>query len=445
MKKKILLAIGLLIMFLPIIFGLETVYQMLGVFIGAIFLWITSPIEIGSIACLIALCLLPNAKVSSVFSASFGSSTIMFLIFSFLLTFSLSKTGVLRRIAVRFIDNPLAKKNVRLFMAAYFLSMLIIGSFMAPTTLFILYLSLSKEIFELAGLEKGDKLARNMMVGTGFFASISCAMTPIAHTFPLMAIGYYEASTGETISYISYLKYGLPIGLILALAAYGLLSIGIENKYDFSGVKFEKTKWQSKEIFSVIVFIAVVVCWLIIGIWPKAFSKLNSLGTAWIAMAGCVILAIAGCLDIKEGFSKGVSWSAIILCAATLALGSFLTNEEYGVMPVISAFMAPKLESMNILLLIIAFAVIMTNLISNIVTTTVSYNLFVPVLLSASLLAPDKATIAIGICASLAYALPSSIAHIALAGSSGWATSKDMLKYGSVMIVISIIAAYIIL
>lgn len=66
-------------------------------------------------------------------------------------------------------------------------------------------------------------------------------------------------------------------------------------------------------------------------------------------------------------------------------------------------------------------------------------------LLSTAMFSPELATIAIGIGASLAYALPSSIAHIALAGSSGWATNKDMLKYGSIMIVVSILTMLMII
>ena len=444
-KNYVFLIAGLAALFVPSALGAEAAVRMLGIFLGSIWLWITCPIEIGSVACLAALCLLPGVTPANVFSASFGSSTILFLIFSFLLTYALSTTGVLRRVALRFIDNKMAKKNVYLFMGAYFLSMLFIGSFMAPTTVFILYFGLVNEIFSLLGLEKGDPLARRMMVGTGFFASISCAMTPIAHTFPLMALGYYETATGEVISYVAYLRYALPIGLLLAVLAYGLLCIRLKNGYDFSAVRFERTKWSGKEIFSVLVFCAVVLCWLAVGISPKAFAGLNALGTAWPAMIGCVILAAAGCLSIKDGFARGVSWSAIILCAATLAMGSFLTKDEFGIMPAVSAFMTPRLESFNILLLIVAFAVVMTNLISNIVTTTVSFNLFVPLLLASALYSPVNATIAIGICASLAYALPSAIAHIALCGSSGWATNRDMLKYGSVMIALSIVVVYLIM
>ena len=127
-KNYVFLIAGLAALFVPSALGAEAAVRMLGIFLGSIWLWITCPIEIGSVACLAALCLLPGVTPANVFSASFGSSTILFLIFSFLLTYALSTTGVLRRVALRFIDNKMAKKNVYLFMGAYFLSMLFIGS-----------------------------------------------------------------------------------------------------------------------------------------------------------------------------------------------------------------------------------------------------------------------------------------------------------------------------
>lgn len=436
--------IGILIMFLPIILKLSATCQLLCIFFASIFLWITNSIETGSILCLSALCLLPGITPAIIFTNSFGNTTIMFLIFSFLLTYSLSETGVLKRVALSFINNPIAKRNIWCFIGFYFLSILFLGSFTAPTTIFILFYGITQEIYKILNLNQGDKLARNMMIGTGFLASISCAMTPIAHTFPLMALGYFQASTGNIISYISYLKYGLPIGIILGIITFILLSYNIKNEYNLKEINFEKIPWSQKEIISSLVFICVVFIWLIIGIWPKTFVTLASLGTVWPAMIGCIILSLTGCLNISQGFSKGISWTAILLCAATLSLGSILKMEEFGILAAINSFLNPILINTNILLLIIILTVVLTNLISNIVTTTISYNLIVPFLLTSNLFNPIVATIFIGIGASLAYALPSSIAHIALAGSSGWATSKDMFKYGSVMIVISIITMFII-
>jgi sodium-dependent dicarboxylate transporter 2/3/5 len=309
---------------------------------------------------------------------------------------------------------------------------------MAPTVTFVLFFGLVKEIYDLLKLCPGDKMARNLMIGTGFFASISCAMTPIAHTFPLMALGYYEAATGVAISYFAFMQLSIPICLLIAVAAYLLLIKGIDKKFDFNSLHFERTNWTWQEIVALIVFIGVVICWLVVGIWPTTFVALNALGTIWPALVGIIILMACGILNIKEACSKGVAWPAILLCGTTLALGKYIAATEYGIIPLISSLFV-NVNPASILFIIIAFTIILTNLISNIVTTTLSYNLFVPMIMASGMVSPVIATILIGICASLAYALPSSIAHIALAGSSGWATANDMMKYGTILGIISII------
>ena len=437
MSKEVSLGVGLGFL-IGSLFAVTPTIQLLLIFIGALWLWITHSIEVGSIAAMAMLCMLPGVTTSAVITAAFGNTTIWFLIFSMVLTYALSSSGVLRRIALYFVDNPLAKKNSYWFMGFYFLAILVLGSFMSPTVTFILFFGLVKEIYSLLELQPGDKMARNMMIGTGFFASISCAMTPIAHTFPLMAIGYFEGIMGTTISYAQYMAYSLPVCLLIAAIACVLLMLGIKKDFDFTKVSFTKSKWTFNEVIATLVFIAVVICWLVVGIWPTTFATLNALGTVWPAMIGVFVLAAAGVLNTKEALSKGVAWPAIILCGATLALGKYITAEEYGIITYISQWFA-NIDGAYILLIVAAFAVVLTNLISNIVTTTVAFNLFVPMIIATGVISPVMATIIIGVGASLAYALPSSIAHIALAGSSGWANAKDMMKYGIVMIIASVL------
>ena len=443
MNKNIALIIGICIILVGFFVPTVTL-QLLTVFIGAIWLWITHSIEMGSVVALAALCMIPGISTSAVIVAAFGNTTIWFLIFSMVLTYALSSSGVLRRIAIYFVDNPAAKKNSYWFMAFYFLAILLLGSFMAPTVTFVLFFGLVKEIYDLLKLHPGDKMARNLMIGTGFFASISCAMTPIDHTFPLMALGYYEAATGVAISYFAFMQFSIPICLLIAIAAYLLLIKGIDKKFDFNSLHFERTNWTWQEVVALIVFIGVVICWLIVGIWPTTFAALNTLGTIWPALIGIIILMACNILNIKEACSKGVAWPAILLCGTTLALGKYITATEYGIIPMISSLFT-NINPAGILFIIIGFTVILTNLISNIVTTTVSYNLFVPMIMASGAVSPVIATILIGIGASLAFSLPSSIAHIALAGSSGWASATDMIKYGTVLQIISIIVMGVII
>ena len=450
MKKWISLIISCFFLFciqyLPINIGLTTeANQMIGIFIGAIIMWLTIGIDWTSVLVLFALALLPSVGVNAVMAASLGNNTIAFLIFSCIFTYALSQTGFLRRAALWFINTKIAKKSPWHFAAMYFISILIIGSFIAPTVLFILFFALAKEIYEVSGQEKGSPYARMLMIGTAIMTSISCAMTPIAHTFPLMAIGFYETEFASTISWIKYMAIGIPAGLIVATCTFGLLYKGFKNK--ISGLNLNvnlviNEKISIKEIISVIMFGIVVIMWLLIGIIPTSVPFLKMITTTGPAMIGVIVLCALGILNFKDAITKGVPWQSIILCAATLAIGKWLTSTDFGITALIGNSIAPLtngIGAFELILLICSFAIIMTNLMSNIVTTTVSYNILIPIIVATGIINPALATVLIGMGASMAYATPPAIAHIALAAGSEYTDSKDMLRYGGIISIVSII------
>ncbi len=454
-------AIALFLLFgtglLPIIPGLSAPGQrVLGLFLGAVMLWLFVDIGWPSALVIFALGFLPGVKTGDVITASFGNSTVWFLIFSFLLTFALKETGFLRRVALLFITSRFARRGPWAFAFMFLLSVLALGSFIAPTVTFLLFFALHREAMEALNQKPGDALPKALMVGTACVTSISCAMTPIAHTFPLMALGFHEAATGERISYLSYLKIGLPVGLLLFGLTLGLLYLGFNKRIKAQGARLDSLnltgpgKPSHQELFSALIFLLVVAVWLFSGLLPEAMKPVAALGTAWPALLGAVLLSaipIAGkpVLNLKEGFAKGLNWPSLLLCAAALALGKYLTLPEYGVTDWFGALIAPSMQAWGYagaLAVIIAATVVMTNFLSNIVTTTVMYQVAasaIPLLaLSGIVISPALSAILVGLCASLAYATPPAIAHIALAAGSGWADSRDMLKYGGALALVSI-------
>ncbi|MGI6687104.1 MAG: SLC13 family permease [Christensenellales bacterium] len=453
--------IGLFLLFgadlLPVIPGLPVSGQrVLGLFVGAVTLWLFVDIGWPSALVIFALGFLPGVKTGDVITASFGNSTVWFLIFSFLLTYALKETGFLRRVAMLFITSRMARRGPWAFAFMFLLSVLALGSFIAPTVTFLLFFALHREAMEALGQRPGDALAKALMIGIACVTSISCAMTPIAHTFPLMALGFHEAATGERISYLSYLKIGLPAGLLLFGLTFALLYMGFHKRVKAQGLKLDSLTLQppgkpdARELFSALVFFLVVMVWLFSGILPEALKPVAALGTAWPALLGVILLSaipIAGkpVLDLKEGFARGLNWQSLLLCAAALALGKYLTLPEYGVTDWFGAVIAAPMGAwgyVGALAVIIAATVIMTNFLSNIVTTTVMYQVAVsaiPVLaLSGIVIDPALSAVLVGLCASLAYATPPAIAHIALAAGSGWADSRDMLVYGGALALLSI-------
>lgn len=417
---------------------------MLGIFIGAIILWLTVDVGWPSLLVLFSLTQLDGVTISTVMANSLGNNTIAFLIFSCTLTYALSSTGLLRRIALWFVNTPIAKKSPWAFAAMYFVSILVIGSFISPTVLFVLFFALAKEIYDINELEKGNNYARMLMIGTAIMTSISCAMTPIAHTFPLMAIGFYESATGEAINWIDYMKIGLPAGLLAAAATFGVLWLGFKNRIGQLKIKVSTSSVAitKNEIISLVVFLIVVMMWMISGLWPTFIPILKTWTTTIPPMLGVIVLCALDVLKFNDAIKNGVPWTAIILCASTLAVGKWLTTAEYGITDAIGNMMSSILgtpTAFTMVLAVVAFAIIMTNLMSNIVTTTVAYNLLTPIVIATGVISPVLSTILIGIGASMAYATPPAIAHIALAAGSEYCDSKDMLKYGGLVTIISIV------
>lgn len=417
---------------------------MVGIFIGAIILWLTVDVGWPSILVLFSLTQLTDVTISTIMANSLGNNTIAFLIFSCALTYALSTTGLLRRIALWFVNTPIAKKSPWAFAAMYFISILIIGSFISPTVLFVLFFALAKEIYSINGLEKGSDYARMLMIGTAIMTSISCAMTPIAHTFPLMAIGFYESATGEAINWIDYMLIGIPSGLLTATVTFGILWLGFRNRIDNIQVKASEStiKITRNEIISLSVFLIVVAMWMVSGLCPELIPILKTWTTTIPPMFGVITLCLLGILNFNDAMKNGVPWTAIILCASTLAVGKWLTMADYGITTAIGNVMSNIIgnsTAIGLIFAIVAFTIVMTNLMSNIVTTTVAYNLLTPIVITTGVISPVLSTILIGICASMAYATPPAIAHVALAAGSEYCDSRDMLIYGGIATIISII------
>ena len=192
-KKWIITVISILLMFcgrfVPPLFGLTSLgMQVAGIFIGTILLWMFVSVTWPSILCIIALILTPLYTYSTALSGSMGGYITSFVLFSSMVTYAFRQTGFLKRIAIWFVTRPWAQKNPWIFLGLFFLAPLVIGSFMSPIPAFIVCLPIAEQIFSELRYEKGDLFPQIVVLGILFFASLSTAATPIAHTVTTMAL-----------------------------------------------------------------------------------------------------------------------------------------------------------------------------------------------------------------------------------------------------------------
>ena len=449
--------------FLPAPEGLSTSgMQVIGVFIGTLILWLTISIDWPSILLLGALALIPELKFKTILSGAYGNTTFVFLMFTFIVTYALSKTSYIKRIALAFITSKLAKKGPWFFVVLYGLSIIFLGMFISPTVLFFVYLPIHEEICTLLNLEKGDKLSAMLMMSTVIFCGISSGMTPIAHVFPLIAMGLYADMYGVAIDYARFMMVAIPVGLltftIVMLAFKFILRPDMSSlkNFDVNQIKGNEEKVTLSEKIILSVFILVIVLWVAPGLLKLLITSgsvyeflawFDGLGTAMPPLIGIIILCIVRVdgkplLSIGEAMSKGVSWPSLVMCAGTLAIGSALTNADIGFTAWLSSTLSPRIAGLSPIIMVLIFALwaaIQTNLSSNMVTSTLVTTAALSITAGMAGITVPGIVIVVGIMASYAFATPPAMPCVAIAGSSGWTNTMQMMFYGFIAMFVAVL------
>lgn len=446
--------------FIPSVNGLSSdAFGVIIIFIGVLLLWLTIGIDWPSLLCLFALGFIDKFGFNKVLSSSFGNSTFAFLLFTFVCTYALSKTSLINRIALTFVNFKIAQKNSYLFIFFFLLATLILGLFISPSVLFVILLPILNEIISLLNIEKDDRISKVLMLGLGFTVSISSGMTPIAHVFPILAIN----AANIEVSTFEYIAIAFPAGLVLFLLTYLVLILCIRPKKD--GLNFENVanlkkslqKLDKKDIITLVIFISVLVLWIVPSIFEFIYYPIyeffNKYGTIMPPLLGTILLCVIRVeekplLEVGDAFKNGVPWASLIMCAATLALGEAIKSEDIGLITYLQTNLGNSLVSLSPIILLIIFALwtaIQTNLSSNMVTATLVGTVASTVIASTFSTLNLEATICIiGMLSSFAFATPPSMPHIAIISSSETLSTKEVFIYGLVIMLLSVLVALLI-
>lgn len=446
--------------FIPSVNGLSSeAFGVIFIFLGTLILWLTIGIDWPSLLCLLALGFINNFGFGKVISSSFGNSTFAFLLFTFVCTYALSKTSIIKKVAIGFVNFKLARKNGYLFIFFFLFSSLFLGLFISPSVLFIVLLPILNEILSILEIEKTDKIAKVLMLGLGFSISISSGMTPIAHVFPILAIN----AANLNVSAFQYMGIAIPCGLVLFILMYFVLILFIRpnvkkiNYNNVSKLKNELPKLNKKDLAILIIFIVVLVLWILPSLFEYIYYPIyeifNTYGTAMPPLLGTVLLCIIQInkeplIKIDDALKNGIPWGSLIMCAATLALGEAIKSNDIGLISFLQNNLGSSLKNISPILLLIIFAswaAIQTNLSSNMVTATLVSTVASTILVSSNTGLNTSAVICIiGMLASFAFATPPSMPHIAIISASESANTKDVLIFGSILMLLSIILSLVI-
>lgn len=397
--------------------------------------WIFEAVPI-PVASLLPLSLLPLFGIlePKVVGEKYGHPLVLLLLGGFLLSKAMEKSGAHRRIALMMVNAcPPGEKFLILgfMIATAFLSMWISNT---ATTLMMLPMALA-----VIQNSKSDALKIPLLLGIAFAANVGGIGTPIGTPPNLVMIGAYKDLGNPELSFTEWMKFGVPVSLIMVLIIWLWLSRGVKGKERIALP--DPGNWRIPEIRTLLIFGLTALAWITrsepFGGW-KTWLDLPQANDASVAFIGVIFL-----FCIPNGEKKGerlldwktanqIPWGMLVLVGAGLCLGegfkqSGLSQSIAGVFSGIES-----LPALGLLFLVALLVTFLTEMTSNTATT----NVLMPILGAAALasgLDPKLLMIPAAMSASCAFMLPVATIPNAVIFGTGEVSVKRMAREGLVL------------
>lgn len=448
-------AIMILFRVLPVPTGLTpSGMQVLGILIGGIMLWLTLGTTWTSAFVLFSLCTVDALTVKAVYSNSFGNTTVVLMVFCYMLAACLVKSGVARRIAIWFLTNKIARKSpwgcVAMFLAAVF----VLNSLLPSSAGILVTLPILEEMLVEVGCEKGkaNALTCFMALGCVVMGVIANGANPIAHAVTIQGMGYFTEYTGGTIDFFQMVAVLEPVAIICALIYFlvGRLiwkpDVSALSNLDYDKLAASVGPMTKKAKWSAWIYAIVVLMWVLPGVCkyiaPGAYVFLKNIDQTYppiIALVLMTLIEVDGekVLDFKEAMANA-SWGVFLFIASVMAMGSAMANGDIGISAWLASTMGPMFTNVSptmFIIIAVVFLILLTNFTSNSVVVALGFTIFMPLCMTVYADTISLAFMGLMIinASQHSWATPPATPASAIAAGSGWLDTGNMFKWGMVV------------
>jgi len=414
--------------------------------------WISEVIPM-AVTALVPILIFPLTNVMSMekLVVPYADKFVFLFLGGFLLALAIEKHGLHKRIAFRLLDlagNAKARILLAVMLSSYVLSMWI-----SNTATAMMLIPIAASVAHLLAAHNHEaKFKRALVLGVAYAASIGGMATLIGTPPNVAAAGIVKEQFGEEISFVEWMKYGVPFSLILLLLVFLILSkIHFKRNETIVGAHAElhairqgMGEISKSEIRVLVVFAGAVLCWIFQA--PiSGFFHLPAFNDTWIALAfGLSLFFIpnntnpnersVGLLEWSD--TEKLSWGVLLMFGGGLALS--LAFKEVGLLERLSQWLSVVNvgTSTTYLIMLCGIGLLLTALMSNLAMVT----LFVPIV---GLLAHQQGfsaaawAIPVTLAASCDFMFPMSTPPNAIAYGTGWVRAKDMFTIGILVNIIS--------
>ncbi len=417
--------------------------------------WITEAIPIAATALLpIILFPLSGGLELPATTSSYGHKYVFLYIGGFILAIAIEKWNLHKRIALNIINA--IGTNVSSIILGFMVATAFLSMWISNTATSIMMLPIGMAIINQLKdnpdtIEDENLIfGKALMLSIAYSASIGGIATLIGTPPNLVLAGVVQEIYGIEISFMKWLTFGLPISItLLAICWVYLTRFAFTFKQkDFPGGK-EEIKKQLKELGPItyeeklvlVVFASAAFAWITRSFLLNNF--IPNLDDTIIAIIAALVLFLIPArrgnkvlINWKEAVK--LPWGILLLFGGGLALAEGFKSS--GLAEFIGSQMTLLQGVALILLLLILIASVnfLTEITSNLATTSMLLPILAPMALTIDV-HPYILMVGATVAASCAFMLPVATPPNAVVFGSGYLRIPDMVKTGIWMNVLSII------
>lgn len=359
-KFKVL---GIVFLLITVLISLSEELDYLGslsfiIFIFSLGMFIFSSLPAGLVAWL-SLCagVLLGLPEEIIFE-SFNIDIVWLMIGAFIIAEVLVKSGLLGRLTHWIEQNCYTKGRVTFFtfLLIQILSVAVPSTSGRASAMLPVYNILS---------ERFHQHKKFFGIGIPVLILMGANTTLLGAGSHIIGIGILSTQTGESISYVEFLIYAMPFGLIIGLITLFILKMMYFKDFDYDfevNTDYDKTPFSIREKYALVLVGITILLWL--------SEPVHGLDIAFVTILMGLIMMLPhfNLISWKEGLSS-VSWSLIFFVAGAAALGKLLV--DYGVTDYFQHILMNVFSGLNVTSeLLILLIIILISVLSHILITS---------------------------------------------------------------------------
>lgn len=417
--------------------------------------WATEAVPV-PVTALLPLALFPLLGVNDIKTTAlpYANPNIYLFLGGFILALGIESSGLHKRLALRMlitIGSSGAKLVGGFMLVSAVISMWVMNT---STTLMLLPIGLAvcatvaQTIPNFSSKER-KHFEVSLLLGIAYAASIGGMSTLVGTAPNIIFVGFMQETYGLEISFIDWMKLGVPLSAIMLFASWYAITkfiypvtfiASMETKLQLKNMLYDLGPMGRDEKKVLIIFSLAAIAWMLRTSLDNFIPLLTDAGIAVLAALSFFLIPSENNKTdlLTWDQANKLPWGLLVLFGGGLSLASSIGSSGLGSWIGQGLTILGNVPPIILILAVATLIIFLTELTSNVATTST----FLPVVGAVAValgIAPVALTIPVVLAASCAFMLPVATPPNAIVFGSGKINIPDMMKAGFALNIIGII------